>query len=249
MKKIIQLLTTLSLMLTLVSCGGGSKKVVSDFDFYTLANGSDKLVATEFTLDVGSAELPTLTLPLPSNYGTLSLDRVEDKNKVNIALNLSEVLKLPRTIGELPNGTPVPVDTNGAGIIVIPVSGINGYVYVAQKSEMTLIGFAFSIKQLDGIGREVGNAGIFPSFKIGKVDITAGIYTSDDSGQTGLAAFANLGGLWNMSGAKRVYPITYESGAFNLGNIDRLSRRQKRRMYKKLKRILKKRQTLSIVRK
>jgi hypothetical protein len=111
---------------------------------------------------------------------------------------------------------------------------------------MTLVGFAFSIKQLDGLGSSIGTAGVFPNFDIGKIKLTAGVYTGEETKQTGIAAFANLGGLWNELGQKRVYPLAYNSEAFYFENVQSLSRRQKRRMYKSLKRILKKKQTLEL---
>jgi hypothetical protein len=246
MKNLITLLGVLGLMFSLTSCGNNTKKIISGIEVETSDENNAKIVITDFKLDVGATELPFLHLPLPKDYGVLRTYRNNGENRVAIDLNLTEILKLTPGAATLPNGTMVPVDTNGAGIIEIPVSGINGKVYVAQKGEMTLVGFAFTIKQLDGLGQSIGTVGVFPNFEIGKVKLTAGIFTGDSAKQTGIAAFANLGGLWNELGQKRVYPIAYNSEAFYFENMERLPRWKKRRMYKELKRILNTKQTLEL---
>jgi len=248
MKKILSLLLMVSLSTAFVGCGKTkANKVVSDFSFETIDEDNQKLLATDFQLSIGDAELPFLTLPLPQNYGSVRAYRSEGKNYVGIDLNLTEVLKLPGGVATLPNGTMLPVDTNGAGVIEIEISGINGKVYVAQKDDMTLVGFAFSIKQLDNIGSDIGTAGVFPNFDIGKINLTAGIFTGNDSGSTGLAAFANLGGLWSMHGEKLAYAYDYDKYAFAATESTKLTRRQKRKLYKALKKISKKSTRLDFV--
>lgn len=196
MKKTM-LLMTLAMSFILASCGGESKKIVTDFALETRNQNDQKFVVSDFQLDLGSASLPFLTLPLPKDYGYLRLYRMNEMNHVAIDLNLSEILKVPGGVATLPNGTMLPVDTLGAGVISIPVNGINGVVYVSQKDDMTLVGFAISIKQLDGIGGSLGTIGVFPNFDIKGVNVTAGIFSSDDAGKTGIAVFGNIGSLWN----------------------------------------------------
>tara|TARA_Y100001936_G_C16027029_1_gene643169 strand:+ start:845 stop:1579 length:735 start_codon:yes stop_codon:yes gene_type:complete len=200
MKRLASLLSCLFLAAALTSCGSDSKKIVSDLEFETRDQDSEKFVVTDFIMELGNAELPFLHLPLPRNYGYLRFYRVDGINRVAVDVNLTEILKLPRgNEATLPNGTMLPVDTMGAGVIEIPVSGINGKVYISHKDDMTLIGFAASIKQLDDIGSEMGTIGVFPNFDISGVNVTAGIYTSPAQGQTGLAVFANIGSLWSES--------------------------------------------------
>lgn len=198
MKRILSLITLLAIFVAFTACGKNAKKIVSDIEFETRDQDEQKYVVSDFALDLGSAELPFLHLPLPKDYGYLRLYRSQGVNHVAVDVNLTEILKLPAGEATLPNGTMVPVDTMGAGIIEIPVGGINGKVYVSHKDDMTLVGFAISIKQLDGVGNSIGTIGVFPNFDIKGVNITAGVYSSEDRGQTGIAAFANLGGLWNV---------------------------------------------------
>ena len=246
MKRIFTLVSIITLTMSLVSCGKNSKKIVSGFEFETRDQDNSKFVVTDFKLDVGQTELPFLHLPLPKDYGVFRTYRINGENRVALELNLSEIIKLPGTVATLPNGTAVPVDVGGAGIIEIAISGINGKIYVAQKDDMTLVGFAFSIKQLDGLGSSLGRVGVFPNFEIGKVKLTAGIYSGEETKQTGIAAFANLGGLWNEFGEKRVYPVAYHAEAFNFEPMARLPKWKKRKMYKMLKRVMKKKQTLEL---
>ncbi len=206
MKRILSLLLMVSLSTAFVGCGKTSKnKIVSDFSFETADDNNSKFVTTDFKLSIGETELPFLTLPLPNKLGSLRAYRSEGENFIGVDLNLTEILKIPGDVATLPNGSMLPVGTNGAGVIEIDISGINGKVYVSQKDDMTLIGFAFSIKQLDNLGSDIGTAGVFPNFDIGKINLTAGVFTGNDSGSTGLAAFANLGGLWNEFGEKLAY--------------------------------------------
>lgn len=246
MKRLITLLSMLTLVLSLASCGKDAKKIVTDIAVETADQNDSKLVITDFKLDIGNAELPFLHLPLPKDYGVFRTYRNNGENRVALDLNLTEILKLPGTVASLPNGTAVPVDTNGAGVIQIDISGINGRVYVAQKGDMTLVGFAFAIKQLDGLGSSIGTVGVFPNFDIGKVKLTAGVFTGDQTKQTGIAAFANLGGLWNEFGQKRVYPVAYDADVFNFEPMERLPRWKKRRMYRELRKVLNRKQTLEL---
>lgn len=229
MKRILSLLSVLALMFSLASCGQNDKKIITDLGVETRDVDNSKYVTTDFQLNIGATELPFLHLPLPKDYGYFRLFRLNGENYVAVDLNLTEILKLPGGVAELPNGTMIPVDTNGAGVIQIDIPGINGKVYVSQKDEMTLVGFAFSIKQLDGLGNSVGTVGVFPNFNIGKVKLTAGVYTGEETKQTGIAAFANLGGLWSLQGAK-LTEVPYNSEAFRFTS-KRVSRRKLRRMY------------------
>ena len=244
MKRILTVLSVLALSLSLVSCGGNSKKIVSDIGVETRDQDNSKFVTADFQLNIGATELPFLHLPLPKDYGYFRLFRLNGENYVALDLNLTEIAKLPGGVAELPNGTMVPVDTNGAGIIQIDIPGINGRVYIAQKDEMTLVGFAFSIKQLDGLGNSIGTVGVFPNFDIGKVKLTAGVYTGEETKQTGIAAFANLGGLWNAQGAK-LTEVPYNAEAFRFTS-KRVSKRKLRKMYRYLNRMRNTQQVLEV---
>lgn len=244
MKRIFTLMSLLMLTFSLASCGNSSKKIITDLGVETRDQDNSKFVTTDFKLNIGATELPFLHLPLPKDYGYFRLFRMNGDNYVALDLNLTEIAKLPAGPAQLPNGTMVPVDTNGAGIVYIDIPGINGRVYIAQKDEMTLVGFAFSIKQLDGLGSSIGTVGVFPNFEIGKVKLTAGVYAGEETKQTGIAAFVNLGGLWNLQGDK-LTDVPYNANAFRFTQ-ERVPRWKLRRMYKYLNRVRNTQQVLEI---
>ena len=200
MKKIFSLMSLLALALTITACGSDSKKIVSGVVVETRDQNEQKYVVADFEMALGEAELPFLHLPLPNEYGYLRMYRSNGINRVAIDINLTEVLKVPAGQATLPNGTMIPVDTMGAGVIEIPVSGINGKVYVSYNNDVALVGFAFAIKQLDYIGRDVGTIGIFPRFNVSNMSVTAGIFSSPSTGQNGVAVFGNIAGIWGSNG-------------------------------------------------
>jgi hypothetical protein len=242
MKKMM-LLMTLVMSFLLTSCGGERKKIVTDFNLETRDQDDQKFVVSDFQLDLGSAELPFLHLPLPKDYGYVRLYRLNGMNHVALDVNLSEILKLPGGEATLPNGTMLPVDTQGAGVISIPINGINGVVYIAQKDDMTLVGFAISIKQLDGLGNSVGTIGVFPNFDIKNVNVTAGVFSSDGEGKTGIAVFANIGSLWNGDDKELAY---YDRNAFPAREAQWMPRWKKRVMARQLIRFKNTQQVLDL---
>lgn len=200
MKKLFSMVSILVLSVAFVSCGKDSKKIVTDIQAETKTQDEQRFVVADFEMELGSAELPFLHLPLPKDYGYLRLYRNNGVNHVAVDVNLTEILKLPQgTDATLPNGTAIPVDAMGAGVVEIPVSGINGKVYVAYNNDVALIGFAMAIKQLDGVGRELGTIGVFPNFTIKDVPVTAGVFASETDGKNGIAAFGNIATLWESS--------------------------------------------------
>jgi hypothetical protein len=245
MKRLLSLLMVTALSVSMIGCGKNSRKLVTDISVETRDQDDSKYVTTDFKMDLGATELPFLHLPLPKNYGHLRTYRMNGENYVALDLNLTEVLKLPGDAATLPNGTMVPVDTHGAGIIQILVPGINGRVYVSQKDDMTLVGFAFTIKQLDGLGREIGTVGVFPNFDIKKIKMTAGVFTGENGSQTGIAVFANLGGLWSGFGEKLAVEIPYDASAFEFTS-EQVANWKLKRMYNFLNRMKNTQQVLEL---
>lgn len=196
MKKSIGLLVIIS-MFVLSGCGKGeSRKIVTNLNVETRENEQyEKFAHIDFELDLGSAELPLVSYDLPKNLGSLSLSLVDGKNFAAIDINLTEALKIPAGQATLPNGSTIPVYSSN-GVIQIDIDAINGSIYLAKSGDVTMIGFALAITQLDGIGKEIGNVGLFPQFRIGKVKMVAGVFSDDEEKGTGVAAFANLNGLF-----------------------------------------------------
>lgn len=221
----------LVLSLLLVSCGGSGRKFVSDLDVKTVDDNDQKWVVTNFKLDIGNVEVPDLVYPLPNDYGNFRAYRQEDQNYLGVDFNLTSILNLPGSIATLPNGQVVPVDTSGAGIIEIPVNRINGKAYVAVADGMALLGIAVVIKQLGDLDLNVGDVGVFPTYKIKGVDIMAGIFTSNDDQSNGIAIFANLASIWDGNKIHNPDVFIYEP--------EYVKRSHKRKILRKLQRMLK----------
>lgn len=223
-------------MLSFVGCGDSQKKWVKDVNVETAVQDGQKLVVTDFQLELNNVMLPFLTLPLPKEYGIFRMWRLNGLNYIGVDLNLTSILDQPAGTATLPNGQMLPVDTNGAGVIEADIDDINGKIYVASAEGMTLVGIAVSIDQLDGMN--VGEIGIFPIFNVKGYDVTAGLYTSDTDGKTGIAVFANVGSLWGDKEAYNSEAYVYKS---------EYTRRSKRRKtLRKLRRILRKRMEVTV---
>lgn len=224
-----------SILFLASSCGKNSKKWVTDVNIETANQDDQTWVVTDFQLDLGETQVPFLMRPLPGDYGNFRMWRLNGQNYLGVDLNLTSILGLPGGLATLPNGHQIPVDTNDAGVIQIEIEQINGKVYLAKAEGMTLVGVAVSIEQLDDL--DAGEIGLFSAFEVGGIDITAGVYTSESEGDNGIAIFANIGSLWDKS--------LYDSTQFNMRS-EYVSRYKKRRVFKKLRRLLKKRMQLNI---
>lgn len=183
-------------MFALTGCfGQNAKKIVTDLNYDVRDSDQyEKYAHVDFQLNLGNAELPMASYNLPNDLGMVSLSLVDGKNVVTVDLNLTEALKLPVGEAKLPNGNPLPIYSSN-GVIYIDIEQINGRVYLAHNGDQTVIGFAMAISQLDGVGRELGGVGLFPSFTVKNVKVVAGVFSDKEQGQTGIAAFADLKGL------------------------------------------------------
>ena len=222
---------TLSSLLMLVSCGNSGKKFVSDVEVETVDQNQQKWLVSNFKLNLGNLELPELAVPLPSDYGNFRAFRKDSENYLGVDFNVTSILNLPGSAATLPNGQVIPIDVSGAGIIEIPMSKINGKVYLAVADGVALIGVATVIKQLADL--DVGDVGVFPTYKVGPVDIMAGVFASKRDDTNGIAIFANLAGIWD--GAQK----EYDSDTF-IFEPEYVRKSKKRRVYRKLRSLLKK---------
>ncbi len=230
-------LLLVSLLAITVSCGKDSKQWVKDFNYATADQDDQKWIVSDIKLDIGENELPDLTIPLTRDYGYFRSWRLNGENYLGLDLNLSEILGLPGGVATLPNGQGIPVDTNGVGVIEVPIEKINGKIYLAVANGTTLVGLAASIKQIDELG--VGEVGVFPRFDFNGVDVMAGIFASETPGKTGLAIFATIGGIWEET--VKMGPEVFE------WRTEYVSRSKKRRLARKLRRQMMKKMQLDFV--
>lgn len=216
------------LCLSFISCGK-IKKWVTDVKYETVDYNGQQWVSTEFTLDIGDAELPNNLQALPEDFGSFRATFEGGVNTIGLDLNITSLLKLPSGPATLPNGEGVPIYTNGNGMVQVPIGKNTGKAYVSVSNDMTLVGAAFAIEQLDRI--DLGDTTSLWQYSLGNVKMFTGIFLSEEIRQSGLVIFADLGGL----GFNKVY----DPGAFVLEKTY-MSKRKKRRMLKRIRNILKK---------
>lgn len=230
-------LLLISMMALTLGCGKTGTQWVKDFNYQTADQDDQKWLVSDIKLNIGENELPDLTIPLSRDYGYFRSWRLNGENYLGLDLNLSEILGLPGQLATLPNGQAIPVDTNGVGVVEIPIEKINGKIYLAVANGTTLVGVAASIKQIDELG--VGEVGVFPRFNFEGVDVMAGIFASETPGKTGIAIFATIGGIWEDTVKMGPEVFTWRT--------EYVTRSQKRRLARKLRRQMRKRMQLDFV--
>jgi hypothetical protein len=189
----------LALALIMVSCNSSEQKTISGFNIETSGDEEgDKNVKVSAEFDFGSnVDLGLIELPVfnPRNgitYGSFKMAKtIEGKNEISFKANLSQLLNLNGGRADLPNGSDLPYGgIESLDVIEIPVTGINAEIYVASKNGLILLGFAVSIKQLNGVGQYFNQPGaIFPKFSVNNFEGYAGVFTGAESGETGLGLF------------------------------------------------------------
>jgi len=93
----------------------------------------------------------------------------------------------------LPNGNRIPVGgLQNTKVFAYNLKNSRSTVYLAYSGGVTMLGLAINIDQLDKLGSNVGAVNFFPSFNKNGVEGLAGIYTSQNPGQSGLAIFVSL---------------------------------------------------------
>jgi hypothetical protein len=246
MKKLLSLVLLMGLSFSLTSCKEDSKvkKIFKDVDIQTTGE-EEVFVSSTVSLDLGNVELPFAQFDLPKNYGSVAIAAYDGLSHVTVNVNLSSIAGLPGGIGELPNGSSIPVEMTAGGVVQIDIPKINGRVYVAYTSEVALLGFAFSIEQLDFLG-DLEKVGVWFPLNIKNVKLMGGVYFDDVAENNGIGIFVDLKGIipWkaNLAGLN-VYPQNYVEF-----KAPKVKRRVKRKVYRKLRRLMKgKKQTLNLV--
>lgn len=184
------ILLTLSLPVLLVSCGG-AQKVVTDVVLDHKVIDDQSYIHIETKLDLNNITLFAFEAPIDipgvGDVGTVKIDI----DKIELDLNVSELIPQLETGGDLPNGGSIPLIGSNP-VIVIPVHiGQGAYIdiYVSLVRGATTIGLSVPIKEFDELGKF---GGYFPPFLLKGVTVAAGIFTSENAGESGLAAFFDV---------------------------------------------------------
>lgn len=182
------------MLFALISCGG-QKPMVTDVKVSTSVVDQDVMVSLSADLSIGNLMLPNATIPIliprtGQEIGTVTLLSGAGVNKLAIDLNVSETAQLDLEPARLPNGVMVPI-IEDRQVIVVPL-GKGAELYISIVGGQAALGVAIPIKTFDGMGRKVGTAALMPVFAVDDVIGSAGIFTSKEAGENGIALIADV---------------------------------------------------------
>lgn len=185
----------LLMLVTLVSCGG-QKPMVTDVKVDSSVVDQDVFVSLSADLSIGNLLLPNATIPilLPKSGREIGLVTLMSGagavNRLAIELNVTETAQLDLEPARLPNGAMVPI-IEDRQVIVVPL-GKGAELYVSIIGNQAALGVAIPIKTFDQMGSKVGTAALMPVFAVDNVIGSAGIFTSKEAGENGIALIADV---------------------------------------------------------
>ncbi|HXH76565.1 MAG TPA: hypothetical protein VNJ08_16455 [Bacteriovoracaceae bacterium] len=189
-------------MLTLFASCGKQPQVLTGVQVQTSHVENDIWLSFSADLNLGAMSFPAITLPVLHPRTLIQVGQVElapslgGKNYLKLGVNLSELSDIRSSRGSLPNGNTIPLIANNPTVVVNLGSGAQLYITVSET--VTALGVAIPIRQFDQIGQSVPGLNIFPVIAIDKVIATAGLFTSRNAGQNGIAVVADVSQYVNM---------------------------------------------------
>lgn len=200
-QRMISFVLLLSMTILLTACPGEDPPIVTDVLLDSYDDADSIYLDLTVELDLGKTQLPSLNLPIanPYNtsveYGELSLrGGFNGVNEVAISANLSSIFQLMPTNATLPDGSLIPMaGLSSSSIIQVPIANDLHRVYLAFGRGVAMMGFAITIKELDGLGRVLKGGDVLIPFNIYGVNGAAGFFTSTETKKTGIAVFVDIG--------------------------------------------------------
>lgn len=189
-------------MLTLFASCGKQPQVLTGVKVETQHINNEIWLSFAADLNLGAMTFPAVTLPVLhprtfSQIGSVELaPALGGKNFIKLAANISALSDIRSTVGKLPNGNAIPLIANNPTVVVKLPAGAQLYITLSEK--VTAIGVAVPIKQFDQLGQNVPGLNFFPVIAIDKVIATAGLFTSKNAGQNGIALVADVSQYVNM---------------------------------------------------
>jgi len=193
---------SLILSLSLTACGkAGSNAFVSGAQFLTEEENGEIYGDLKVRLNTGNVLLPAFDIPILNTsvpgaiYGAVSMrDALPSGTQLGIRVNLSQISGLDGADGSLlPNGRAIPVVmAGGARPIAVSIQD-QTRIYLGFQKDAALFGAAVVIREFDKIAQSVGAIDVFFPFQ-GENGIrgAAGLFSSAQSGQSGLAVFVDV---------------------------------------------------------
>lgn len=190
------------------ACGKNSQnQIVKDIVLQSSMRDEDIWISLSASFMVGNLSFTAITMPIrnPKNpdvtYGEISFlpTLTPGFNEIKLSLNLSDVAKIQGGASPtLPNGTPIPIGGVGqVPVIELLIPGTNVKIYFAFDQKTVLLGVAAAIKEFDVLSGYIGGANIFLGFNIQGVLGSAGLFTSRESGKSGIGLFVDLSSVIN----------------------------------------------------
>lgn len=203
--------------LLFVSCGKNNQKIVTDIDVQERIDQDKVFIDVEAKLDLGNTTLLPAKFPVRiPNKGLIG--EVElGLDFVKVSVLLSELVKLQIQDTLLPNGMKLPL-INANKVVVIPLDK-NGKskLYFSLVGGAKAVGVTLAIKELDKLGAELKSpSGLIPSIRLGEFTVHAGIYTSPNPGENGLAIFADLNPIFKILASQGAWFETTDGSQYEL---------------------------------
>jgi hypothetical protein len=187
------------LFLSLSACNFNQNIAIRGVDLHTHTLNGDTYVDLETILSLGNLQLADSNVAIKSSeqreIGETSIEQLDDgTSRVAVSINFDEANKLDSKLGKtLPNGREIPTLLgNENSLIDIPIFE-HSHVYVGGKTNGNLYaGIALNIPAFDHILNKLNSPlNLFIPFPFSEEVLgVAGICSSPQSGQNGLAIFA-----------------------------------------------------------
>lgn len=184
-------------LLSLSACNLNQNIAIRGLDLSSSDSNGATYVNLEAIISLGNLKLPNTNSPINngSEIGNVSIENLADgTSRVAVTVNYDEAMKMDPTLGKtLPNNRDIPAFlANDTSMIGIPVLQ-NSRVYVGGNPKGKLYaGIALNVPAFDHILSQMPLAlNLFLSFPFSsEIFGVAGIYSSKQVGQNGLAIFA-----------------------------------------------------------
>lgn len=206
-----RLLTLVMLSFFAVACGTNSSNVLSGMQVSTSTVDNDVMLSVAADINLGNMSFAAITLPIVHPHGQTTIGQVElapvlgGKNQIKVSVNVSSLVSVRTSQAVLPNGGMIPLIASNETIAVELGAGARLYLTISDTA--TAIGVAVPIKAFDSLGSNLGGLNFFPVTNVNGVNAAAGIFTSRNSGQNGIAVVADVSRFVNLG---NIFPADSE---------------------------------------
>ncbi len=183
------------------------ESVVSRANLTSYQQNNDNWISAQLTLKTSTFQLSGINLPITSpTDSTKTLAQLtiapslpsaaNNSGTVTVALDLTNVIKLPTTHALLPNNAPLPItlpeNATLTGVVAVPVEATGATIYYMFGSNLSVLGIAIPFAALDTAGLSAPGANIFAPATFGQVSMLAGMFFGSTSKTTGIGVFIDL---------------------------------------------------------